>query len=348
MNKSYWEKNLFLDYKELLESIKNEASKIDHDVRLMEVCGGHTNTIMRFGLREVMPDNVKLVSGPGCPVCVTGQKDIDAIIEIALSGVPVAAYGDMFRVPGSKLSLDSARAEKANVEMVYSAAEVLKLKEKHPEIVFFGIGFETTAPMSAFLLEKGIPVYSTHKILVPGLKALLDDELQIDGFIIPGHVSVITGTDSYSDLDIPMAVSGFEPEHLLRSIYALLKMINEEKTGIINTYKEAVGHEGNKKAQDLIKKHFVEDDSEWRGVGVIPGSGYEVKDDSLNAKKIYKEIIDNVPEPKATGCKCGEVLKGIITPKECPLFKKVCNPNDPKGACMVSAEGACQIFYRFS
>lgn len=344
---NYWSSHLHLDNKNLLSGIASFAKDIGKTIRLMEVCGGHTNTIIRHGIRQALPSNIELVSGPGCPVCVTAQKDIDMMIELALQGIPVATYGDMVRVPGSKKSLDQARAQGAKVEMIYSAAEVLKLKEKYPDIVFFGIGFETTAPMSAFLLENKIPVFSTHKILVPGLKALLSQGVNIDGFILPGHVSVITGLKPYESLKVPQAVTGFEPEHILRGVYALTKMIAQGDDEIVNTYPEAVKLTGNKKAMSLIEKHFKIADSIWRGIGNIPGSGYEVKDDSLNARAIYKDILSKVPEPGPCACRCGDVLRGIISPKECPLFGKVCTPHDPQGACMVSSEGSCQVHYRF-
>lgn len=347
MNEDYWSMHLNLDKKQLLAAIKKESETLQKPVSFMEVCGGHTNTIMRYGIRSILPDNISLLSGPGCPVCVTAQEDIDAVIELAMKGIPVATYGDMLRVPGTKMSLEKARAKGASVHMVYSSAEVLKLKEKFPDIVFFGIGFETTTPMSAFLLEHNVPVYSTHKLIAPGMNALLDENIAIDGFILPGHVSVITGLEEFKKIKVPQAVCGFEPEHLLRGIYALVRMINENKKNLVNTYPEAVRSRGNEKATALIAKHFVLQDSVWRGIGVIPGSGFEVKSDSLNAKKIHANYLKDLKSQENNGCRCGEVLKGLIKPTECELFSKVCTPDSPQGACMVSSEGACQIYYNF-
>ncbi len=343
----YWSSHLKLSKKELLEGIRKISSSFDGNITLMEVCGGHTNTIMRYGIRKILPENISLISGPGCPVCVTSQQDIDAIVEIALNKIPVATYGDMLRVPGTKMSLEKAREQGANVNIVYSAADVIELKKNFPEIVFFGIGFETTAPMSAFLLEKNIPVYSTHKLIVPAMEALLQGKVNIDGFILPGHVSSIIGLTQYEKLKVPQAVCGFEPEHLLRGIYALVNLISNGKSMVINTYPEVVRSEGNKKAQDIIQKHFKVTDSKWRGLGNIPSSGLDVVNPTLDAKKIYSSIIEKslISKESNNKCRCGDVLKGLLKPEDCPLFSGACTPETPLGACMVSSEGACNIHY---
>ena len=343
----YWSSHLKLNKKELLEGIRKISSSLDGNITLMEVCGGHTNTIMRYGIRKILPENISLISGPGCPVCVTSQQDIDAIVEIALNKIHVATYGDMLRVPGTKMSLEKAREQGANVNIVYSAADVIELKKKFPEIVFFGIGFETTAPMSAFLLEKNIPVYSTHKLIVPAMEALLQGEVNIDGFILPGHVSSIIGLTQYEKLKVPQAACGFEPEHLLRGIYALVNLISNGKNMVINTYPEVVRSEGNKKAQDIIQKHFKVKDSKWRGLGNIHSSGLDVANPSLDAKKIHSSIIEksSISKESNNKCRCGDVLKGLIKPEDCPLFSRACTPETPLGACMVSSEGACNIHY---
>ncbi len=335
------DKKLVLEYIEKIKKIN-----IGRDVTIMEICGGHTNVIMKYGVRSLLPSNVRLISGPGCPVCVSSQHDIDCMIELAYNGVPVATYGDMMRVPGSRVSLDDAKAKTGKVFEVYSTTEVLKLKEKYPDIVFFGVGFETTAPMTAFLLDNGVCVYSVHKLVPPAMEALLAGEVKVDGFINPGHVSTIIGVNAYKGIDAPQVISGFSIERIMRGITLLIGMIKEGKSGVMNGYTEAVTDEGNKLAQDLLNKTFKVVDSEWRGLGVLPMSGLEVRDDNLNAKIKYKEIFDKIDKPKNTGCRCGEILKGLIEPVECGLYGKRCTPEDPQGACMVSAEGSCSISYR--
>ncbi len=327
--------------------IKENAKLIRRDITLMEICGGHTNTIMKYGIRDILPKNIRLISGPGCPVCVSSQYDIDCMIRLAEEGIPVATYGDMLKVPGSSATLEKIKAKTGNVFEIYSAEEVIKLKEKYLDIIFFGVGFETTAPMTAYLLENQICVYSVHKLVPPAIKALLSGEVRIDGFINPGHVSTIIGVEPYKEFKIPQVVAGFEPEQILRAINLLTQLIKNKQNIVVNGYTEVVKDSGNLKAQQFLKKHFKISDSEWRGLGKIPLSGLEVRNDKLNAKIKYAKIISKVPIPKKTACRCGEVLKGIIEPKQCPLYKKTCTPTNPKGACMVSAEGSCAISYNY-
>ncbi|MFP4424425.1 MAG: hydrogenase formation protein HypD [Candidatus Woesearchaeota archaeon] len=327
----------------MLNNILKEI-KASRKMTLMEVCGGHTHTIMKYGIRDAIPKNIRLISGPGCPVCVSSQKDIDCMIEIANKGIPVATYGDMLRVPGSKGTLDDARRTGAIVLTVYSAEEVIRMKEEYPEIVFFGIGFETTAPMTTFLLENDICVYSVHKTIPEAMEILAKE---IDGFISPGHVATIIGEKEFERVKTAQVISGFSPEQMVRSIYLLTNMIENKKTGVINGYPEAVSREGNHIAQDRMKKYFKKTDSEWRGLGIIPDSGLEVRDDRLNAKKKYKKLIERIEGKENPACRCGEVLQGM-DPRECSLFKKKCNPENPQGACMVSEEGSCQIAYRYN
>lgn len=322
--------------------------KIGRNVTLMEICGGHTRVIMGYGIRDILPKNINLISGPGCPVCVSGQYDIDCMLELASKSIPVATYGDMMKVPGSRYSLSDIKSKGGKIFEVYSTTEVLKLKQDYPDIVFFGVGFETTTPMAAFLLKNGVCVYSVHKLVVPALKALITGEVKIDGFINPGHVSTIIGSKSYEEVKMPQVIAGFTPERIIRSILVLLELIYEEKNVVINGYPEAVTPEGNITAQKLVAEQLFVSDSDWRGLGVIPLSGMEVKNDLLNAKKKYSAIIAEVPPPRKTGCKCGDVLQGKIRPHQCPLFKKVCTPDNPHGGCMVSEEGSCSIAYRFS
>ncbi len=314
------------------------------ETRIMEVCGGHTNTIVRYGIRGILPPNIRLVSGPGCPVCVTAQRDIDSIIELALAGEKIATYGDMLKVPGSKMSLDDARSNGADVKMVTTASQALK----YPEHIFFGIGFETTTPMTAYLLKKGITVYSTHKTIMPAMKSLVAGDLKVDGFIDPGHVSTILGSKAWEALDAPQVISGFRPDQIIRAIALLVEMIKKGERKAINDYDEAVRPEGNTRAKGLIDETMKPADSEWRGLGLIPCSGLEPKDDALNAKVKFAEILKRVNPSEKTACMCGQVLKGLIEPGQCPLFSRECTPETPKGACMVSrGEGACAIAYRY-
>ncbi|MCF7860717.1 hydrogenase formation protein HypD [Candidatus Woesearchaeota archaeon] len=314
---------------------------------IMEICGGHTNIILKYGIRDILPKNLKLISGPGCPVCVSAQSDIDNIIGIARSGVPVATYGDVMRVPGTDSSLESVKAEKGNVFEVYSASEVLAIREKHPNIVFFGVGFETTAPMTAYLLQKGVCVYSCHKLVPPAMEALLEGEVHIDGFLNPGHVSTIIGVRPYRRFKVAQAIAGFSAERVMRSIFALCKMLSEGKQTVVNAYPEGVREEGNPKAQRVLKDVFYAADSEWRGLGIIPDSGLNIRNKELDAKKMYSKVIMTVKTVQNSACRCGEVLKGIINPDECSLFGRACTPENPIGPCMVSKEGSCAISYAY-
>jgi hydrogenase expression/formation protein HypD len=327
--------------------ISELCQKVGKQITIMEICGGHTNVIMKYGIRSMLPKNLRLISGPGCPVCVSSQLDIDRMVALADAGIPIATYGDMLKVPGTDRSLDSARAKSGKVFEVYAATEVLALKEKFDDLVFFGVGFETTAPMSAFLLSKGVCVYSVHKTVPPALDALAKGDVAIDGFINPGHVSTIIGADGYGPLTIPQVIAGFTPERILRAIYLLMEMISRGNTGVLNGYPEAVSKEGNRKALGLLNEHFRVGDSEWRGLGIIPDSGLEIRDNSLNAKIVHDALLSRVPRPQKTACRCGDVLRGMVDPHECPLFGKTCSPCSPVGACMVSAEGSCAISYRY-
>lgn len=336
-NSGFVSKNIFVD------KIFEVAKELPH-VKIMEVCGGHTNTIMRYGIREILPKNIELISGPGCPVCVTAQRDIDNMIAIALSGITVCTYGDMLRVLGSNgESLESARAKGSKVIEVTSAIDVLK----YPDSVFFGIGFETTTPMTAYLLSKGICVYSTHKIMPPPMKIIASGDLGVDGFIDPGHVSVITGSKIWDSLKVSQVICGFTADQMIRGIYKLLLLIRDKSKIVINDYPEAVSFDGNLVAQKLISSHMKVVDCSWRGFGVIPKSGLDPIDDKLNAKIKYKKIISSVVSKEIKGCKCANVVKGLCSPYDCKLFRTLCNPENPIGACMVSEEGACSIYYKY-
>lgn len=322
-----------------------EVAKGMGDVRIMEVCGGHTNTIMRYGLRDILPANIKLISGPGCPVCVTSQYDIDCMIELALSGVPVATYGDMVNVPGTRMSLIDAQNLGADVKMIYSIDQIVDEKDR----VFFAVGFETTTPMTAQLLKNGITVFCAHKVMPPAMRTL-SQEMDLQGFIDPGHVSTIIGSDVWETLDItiPQVISGFKPEQLLHATLILLRMIKEGKSGVVNDYPEVVFPKGNLIAQDLIRAHLKPANAEWRGMGFIPKSGLIPVDEKLDARLIYADLFKNVESKENPDCRCGEIVKGLVEPKDCKLFGVACTPENPQGACMVSAsEGACAIAYKY-
>ncbi len=329
---------------EYIEKIR-EVAKDMGEVRIMEVCGGHTNTIMKYGIREVLPKNIKLISGPGCPVCVTSQTDIDSMIELALRGVPVATYGDMINVPGTKGSLRDAQARGADVKMIYSVDQIIDDKDR----VFFAVGFETTTPMTARLLKAGIKVFSAHKVMPPAMHALVA-EMNIDGFIDPGHVSTIVGSKMWDELNLPVpqVISGFKPEALIRATYLLLEAIKAGETKVVNDYQEVVFPNGNPIAKALIEETLKPADTEWRGIGNIPLSGLTPRDEALDARIVYADLLKDIVSTENPNCRCGEVVRGMIEPKECALFGVSCNPQNPQGACMVSeSEGACAIAFKY-
>ncbi len=335
--------------KKLVGRIKDVAGSIDRDVKLMEVCGTHTQVVARYGIRSVLPSNVKLVSGPGCPVCVTAQRDIDCVVELALSGVTVATYGDMMRVPGSRMSLNGARAEGADVEVVCSVVDALRMCRDREDVVFFGVGFETTAPMSAVALKSGLCVYSVHKTMPAAMKMLLlMDKVNIDGFISPGNVSAIIGSSAYRDVDAAQVITGFEAVDVLASVLMLLLQIRKGERKVENEYNRVVSARGNPAALGVIDEVFEARDADWRGLGVVGGSGLGIRKrfGRFDAEVRFSDVLDDVMEPKVfNGCRCGEVLCGVCEPHECGLFGKKCRPDSPMGACMVSSEGACGIAY---
>jgi hydrogenase expression/formation protein HypD len=338
-------------FEDLIKKIHDVALEIGHDVNIMEVCGTHTQAISRHGIRNLMPKNVKLMTGPGCPVCVTAQEDIDAAVHLAKAGIPIATYGDMLRVPGYYGSLEQAGSEGAEVFSVYSIEEALVIKKVIPNLVFFGLGFDTTTPMTAMGLQNGLTVYSTHKLFLPAMDALLGmGEIKIDGFLSPGHVSAIVGIKPYQHMHVSQVITGFTAEDVLVGIYMLLNQIKENRKDVENEYVRTVRPEGNPIAQKAIFDHFKICDGNWRGFGIIPCSGLEVKNSKLNAKIKYKDILatmDLSKSKKPTGCKCGEVIRGLMTPKQCPMFGKACTPEKPYGPCMVSDEGACNTSFRY-
>lgn len=339
--------------KEVLENIYILAKKIGRDINLMEVCGTHTQAVARAGLKGLLPKNVHLTTGPGCPVCVTAQENIDAIVSLALAGLPVATYGDMMRVPGSFGSLDQAREKGSLVFDVYSTEEALELQKKYPDLVFFGLGFETTAPMTAYAIQKGLTIYSTHKLFLPAMKALLNiGELKIDGYICPGHVSAIIGSKPYESMRVPQVITGFGSDDILVAVYMLLKQLDGIQVKVENEYVRIVKESGNPEALDKIFEVFEESDENWRGFGIIPKSGLEIKEkySQFNAKVKHRDILDKVDFSKSrkpTACKCGEIIRGLKAPKDCPVYDTGCTPDKPIGPCMVSVEGACNVEYRY-
>ncbi len=346
----------------LIEKIKSLADQIGRPVNLMEVCGTHTVAIFRHGIRDIIPKGLNLLSGPGCPVCVTPIKDVDTAIAISrLDRVILSTFGDMMSVPGSKQSLSIAQAEGANIKVIYSPIDALKLASENKDInvVFFATGFETTSPsIAGTLLEAerlevdNFYIYSAHKLVPPALKALLDsDDLKVDGFILPGHVSTIIGTRPYrfiaDDYRIPSVVTGFEAEDILQGIIMLIEQIASGRAEVEIQYKRVVREEGNQKAVSLINEYFEVCDANWRGIGTIPHSGLKLRDkvNRWDVKKAFDIEIPDSGEPKS--CLCGPVLRGVKIPTDCSLFGKTCTPEHPVGACMVSTEGSCAAYYKY-
>jgi len=335
------------------------ASTITRPLQVMEVCGTHTHSIFRYGLRSLLPPDLKLISGPGCPVCVTSQEEIDKFIALARHpGVVVATFGDMIRVPGSGGSLQDVRAQGAAVEMVYSPAEALALAEVRPEdkVVFLAVGFETTAPVVAAVLQqakaKGVGnffVAVAHKTMVPAIEAILSSEgMKIDALLCPGHVSTIIGAGAYRDLAerfrIPFVIAGFGPADILYGLCRIVEMCESGDWGVDNAYPWAVTEEGNLAAQALLSQVFESCDAEWRGLGRIEGSGLRLAP-GYERFDVFNHFDIEVEAQGATfGCRCGEVLIGRISPVECPLFMVRCLPEKPVGPCMVSSEGTCSAY----
>jgi hydrogenase expression/formation protein HypD len=343
----------------LIKKIESISKK---DVRLMEVCGTHTVSIFRSGIRSVLPQTISLLSGPGCPVCVTDQAEIDAFIELArLDDVIITTFGDLMRVPGSRSSLQKESAGGRDIRVVYSTFDALEIARQNTgrKVVFLGVGFETTAPtIAAAILSaaqtgvKNFSVISAHKLVPPALEALMAaEQIKIDGFILPGHVSVIIGLNAYRPFferhKIPCVVAGFEPIDILQAITMLVKMLEADSPALKNAYSRAVTAEGNLKAQKILDEIFEPADTCWRGIGVIPQSGLKIREQyaAHDAQKIFDLQIPDVKTPK--GCACGEILTGTKTPPECALYKKVCTPLDPVGPCMVSTEGTCAAYYKY-
>ncbi len=346
----------------LIKKIRQLSQDIEKEILLMEVCGTHTMAVFRHGIKALLPKNLHLLSGPGCPVCVTANEYIDMAIAYSRQAkVILVTFGDMMKVPGSRSSLAEEASEGAQIRVVYSSLEALEVARRNPgyRIIFLGIGFETTAPtVAASILmasEEKITNYlvlSGHKIMPPVMRALVENhQIRIDGFLCPGHVSAITGSKIYGFLAqeyrIPCVVAGFEPLDILESIRLLLGQIRSGQARVDNEYRRAVTYEGNLKAQQLMKRVFTEQTTPWRGVGNIPQSGLRIREDYASFD-IEAQFPIRVKESKdCPGCICGDILRGLRTPPDCSLFKKVCSPSHPLGACMVSSEGTCAAYHKY-
>jgi hydrogenase expression/formation protein HypD len=331
--------------------------------KLMEVCGGHTHTIYKYGVDDLLPENVELVHGPGCPVCVIPMGRVDDGIAVAChEGVIFTCFGDMMRVPGSRGTLLEAKAGGADVRMVYSPLDALRIARENPEreVVFFAVGFETTAPSTALTLMRakaeGVRNFScfcNHVTIVPPLRALLESpDLRLDGFIGPGHVSTVVGARPFefipADYGKPIVVSGFEPLDVLQSVQLLLRQLADGRCEVENQYARVVPYDGNPAALRVLAEVFeLRPHFEWRGLGFISHSGLKLADAyaDLDAELRFPVPGIRVADPKA--CQCGEVLKGVIRPYECKVFGTACTPERPIGTCMVSSEGACAAYYNF-
>jgi hydrogenase expression/formation protein HypD len=341
-------------------------SQIQHSAktpsRFMEFCGGHTVTIFRYGIRQVLPSTIEMVSGPGCPVCVTANTDLDR--AIALSQIPnviITTFGDMIRVPGSRTTLQEQKADGADVRMVYSTSDALKIAEDNPSkaVIFLGIGFETTAPTIAAAIlqadDKRITnfyVLSLHKLCPPVIRAILDSgEVELQGLVCPGHVSAVIGSHPWEfiarDYHIPCVVSGFEPLDILQCVSMLVAQVERGRSEVEIAYRRGVRPEGNQEAIRLMERVFEPGPASWRGMGEVPHSGLKIRKEYQHFDAEIAFDIDPGPPSEPKGCICGDILRGVKTPLDCQLFGGVCTPQYPVGPCMVSSEGTCAAYYNY-
>jgi hydrogenase expression/formation protein HypD len=346
---------------ELVEEIAALAAKVD-SISVMEVCGTHTVSFFRSGVRSLLPENFRLISGPGCPVCVTSQGYIDTACDVALKdNVKICTYGDMLRVPGRKGSLEELRGDGADVTVVYSARDALKFAKENPEleVVFLAVGFETTAPATAAtILEakaakiENFSVLAAHKLVMPALEVLLTGgEVAFDGFILPGHVSVILGRKAYEPVvqkySKTSVITGFEPLQLLKGVRRICELVTNDEVAVENVYGVAVKEDGNPVALKLLDTVFEPSDAIWRAMGTIPGSGLALRDEYEKYDAFSRFSVTEGEDYEPAGCRCGEVIQGKVLPKECALFGKACTPVKPVGPCMVSSEGTCAAWYKY-
>ena len=348
-------------YKKLIDE---DLKDYDGTINIMEVCGGHTHTIMKYGIPQLINKKINFIHGPGCPVCVMPKDRIDSAYELSLQkNLILVTLGDMIKVPGSKGSLQKARSEGADVRFVYSPMDCLKIADENKDkiVVFFAIGFETTTPMTCALMEQVIKqdikniLFHINHITVPEVMRVLveDKNCKIDAFLGPSHVSVISGSKIYEEFPLsynkPVVVSGFEPVDVMQSISMIVKQFKEKRSDLEIEYKRLVSYEGNLKAQELINRYFKKVPFKFRGIGEVENSGYELKDefDKYNAKIVYKDILPTQEVKENKACKCPEILKGVAKPTDCKIFGTVCTPTNPIGSCMVSSEGACSAYYKY-
>lgn len=353
----------FRDKNTILALVKLIKKELKKPINIMEICGGHTHSIMKFALPSILPSEINFIHGPGCPVCVMPRSRIDIALKLAsMPNTIFCTLGDLLRVPASEMSLLELRAKGADVRALYSPLEVLEIAQKNADknIIFFAIGFETTTPMSALLLEKVLDLglknvfFHINHIVVPApIEAIMQSgEAKIDAFLGPSHVSVITGYKIYEPLAMkfkkPIVVSGFEPVDILQSVLECIRQHNLNKFEVRNQYARAVSREGNVKAQKLIEKYFAPCDFEFRGLGMIKLGGLKLRDEfgEFDASKCFDCSVKSKNESKA--CICGKILRGIAKPYECKVFGKACTPKSPIGSCMVSSEGACAAYYRYA
>ncbi|MCE3040393.1 hydrogenase formation protein HypD [Helicobacter anatolicus] len=359
---SFRDKNTILA---LAEKIVIESKKLPHDLYMMEVCGGHTHTLMKYGLTKLLPKNIHCIHGPGCPVCIMPKNRINQAYEIAMQkDVILLTLGDMLKVPGSKGSLQHARSLGAEIGFLYSPLQAIEIAQKNPnkKVVYFAIGFETTTPMTAALLQKAIELkinnlffHINHVLVPPPLYAILDSkDTKVNSLIAPSHVSVITGSKIYEPIfekyQIPIVVSGFEPVDMMQSILMLVQQVANNTPKLEIQYSRVVNTNGNLKAQKLVKT-FMEtrEEFQWRGLGNIPYSALRLKKEfaKYDAEIIFDSILskENIQDNRA--CRCGDILRGIAKPLDCKVFGKSCTPQNPLGSCMVSSEGACAAYYKY-
>ncbi|MDD4927878.1 MAG: hydrogenase formation protein HypD [Gallionella sp.] len=351
------------------ELAKHIAARIAHEAsplktyRLMEFCGGHTHAISRYGLSDLLPDNVRLIHGPGCPVCVLPTGRVDQAIRLArMPGVILCTYADTMRVPASgKLTLMRAKAEGADVRMIYSTQDVLKIARDNPqrEVVFFAIGFETTTPPTAVAVKqaaaeglKNFSILCNHVLTPAAMHAILEGGVALDGFIGPAHVSTIIGSQPYevfaTEYGQPVVIAGFEPLDVMQAILLLIRQINDRRAEVENEFTRAVTREGNLKAQALVDEVFeVRDAFEWRGLGSVPHSALKLREEFAGYDAEQRFGIEYVAVPDHKGCECAAILRGEKRPQQCRIFGTVCTPENPVGSCMVSSEGACAAHYSY-
>ena len=352
--------------KALAEQIRAEAAKLAEPLYLMEVCGGHTHAIMKYGLPQLLPENITFVHGPGCPVCIMPKERIDHAIALArMDDTILVTLGDMIRVPGSESSLAKERAAGRDIRTLYTPLDALKIAKENPDkrVIFFAIGFETTTPMTAALLEQvrkqgvtNLYFHINHVLVPPAVRAIMDGgEAKVNAFIGPSHVSVITGSKIYeplsADYHTPIVVSGFEPVDVMQGILMAVKQKNEGRAETELQYTRAVSREGNLKAQALMDTYFeARGHFRWRGIGDIPHSALKLREAyaAYDAEKVFADVLSNDPIDDHKLCICGQILKGLAGPKDCKVFGTACTPQNPLGSCMVSSEGACNAYYRFA